>query len=98
MNIHKIGSDTDSVEDFDAIDKINDYFAVFDQFDRVMIGNSPYKMEGLLFILCTAGKMEIGINLIDYRISAGDIAIILPGQILQYKEHSADFSLSLIHI
>ena len=46
MNIHKIGSDTDSVEDFDAIDKINDYFAVFDQFDRVMIGNSPYKMEG----------------------------------------------------
>lgn len=98
MNIHKIGSDTDSVEDFDAIDKINDYFAVFDQFDRVMIGNSPYKMEGLLFILCTAGKMEIGINLIDYRISAGDIAIILPGQILQYKEHSADFSGKCIYM
>mgnify|MGYP006891874692 CR=1 FL=1 len=38
MNINKIGSDTDSVEDLDAIDKINDYFAVFDQLERVMIG------------------------------------------------------------
>ena len=52
----------------------------------------PFKMDVTAIIICTKGKTEGFINLKPYTTSGACLFTILPGQIMEYKSISEDFS------
>jgi len=52
----------------------------------------PFKMDVTAIIICTKGKTEGCINLKPYTTNGACLFTILPGQIMEYKSVSDDFS------
>lgn len=73
------------------VDYMENYFAIFNDIDDSPEARSPHKMDGLMFVGCLSGCIEIMLDLKKYTLHANDILIVLPGQIVQLESKSKDF-------
>ncbi|MDR0710775.1 MAG: helix-turn-helix domain-containing protein [Prevotellaceae bacterium] len=75
-----------------VMDSIDSDVFIFDDISKVPLFDYPTKMNVTIVALGISGTVEAGVNLKRHTISAPCLAIILPGQILQYNSASKDFS------
>lgn len=70
---------------------INDDFIVMNDIRQLGIEKDyPVKLGVLAISLCLYGELTVEINMIEHHISAGNLVITLPEDILQHKEISDD--------
>ncbi len=70
---------------------INDDFIVMNDIRQLGIEKDyPVKLGVLAICLCLYGELRVEINMIEHHISAGNLVITLPEDILQHKEVADD--------
>lgn len=70
---------------------INDDFIVMNEIRQLGIEKDyPVKLGVLAICLCLYGELRVEINMIEHHISAGNLVITLPEDILQHKEVADD--------
>ncbi len=75
-----------------AIASIDDDFMLLDRTVNLSAFDYPFKVDVTAAVICTRGTTEGTIDLKPYRTTAPCLVIILPGQILEHKYISDDFS------
>lgn len=73
------------------VDYIENYFAIFYSLGNDPQKKDPHKMEGLMFIACVGGSLEVMLDLRKYMLQKNDLLIVLPGQVIQVLAKSPDF-------
>lgn len=74
-----------------GVNCINDDFIVMNDIKQFGIEKDyPVKLGVLAISLCLYGELTVEINMIEHHISAGNLVITLPEDILQHKEISDD--------
>lgn len=72
-----------------GINCINDDFIVMNDLKQLGIEKDyPIKLDAFVISLCLYGELSIEINMIEHHISAGNLIITLPEDILQHNEVS----------
>lgn len=74
------------------IDFIGNDFAIFNDIKDMPLSLYPTRLNAACFTICLKGSCEMSINLKEYKMSEGMMAIVLPDQIVQRGERSDDFS------
>lgn len=82
----------------EATDRRLAIFDVGPENNYYFVKRKPYKFTSLGLILITAGTCEITVNLEPTLIKRDDIIVVLPGQLFEIIEHSADFAVQAIFI
>ena len=80
----------------EATDRRLAIFDVGPENNYYFVKRKPYKFTSLGLILITAGTCEITVNLEPTLIKRDDIIVVLPGQLFEIIEHSADFAVQAI--
>lgn len=76
--------------------EMNDDYRLFDfGYDRKIVSH-PRIMDRYHCVVCHSGWTHGSVNLHEFRLSKGCVAINIPGQILQHHEMSQDFTASVI--
>ena len=80
------------------IDFIGNDFAIFDDIKDMPLSLYPTRLNAACLAVCNRGWCRMNINLQDYEMKEGMLAVILPEQIVQQGERSTDFSGSFIAV
>ena len=75
-----------------AIDAIDKDFILLEENLFQSVSDYPFKMDVTSIIICSKGTLECFINLKPVRAVAPCFLVLLPGQILEHKSRSDDFS------
>lgn len=50
-----------------------------------MLTSHPVRIDGMAWMLCVSGKIDIEVNLSPYSMSANTVSVIMPGSIVEIK-------------
>ena len=78
------------------VDSIDDGIFLFDKPKIISTFQYPFRMDVTVGIICIKGTTECSINLKPYTVSGPCLITILPGQIIEYKSISDDFTGSIV--
>ena len=79
------------IENLPEIDYVAKDLAIFNTLDHFPIFEYPSRIKAAAFAVCLSGSIRISINLEEYIITQNTLVVILPEQIVQHYEQSADF-------
>ncbi|MDR1938789.1 MAG: AraC family transcriptional regulator [Tannerellaceae bacterium] len=80
------------LKDIQGIDSIDNDLILLDKPVITSAFDYPFKVDVVTAIVCISGTTQGNINLRPYTTQAPCLVILMPGQILQYKHISEDFS------
>jgi AraC-like DNA-binding protein len=89
---HLTGIDFDILRETLAMERIDDDFIMIDDISKVPFFDHPTKVNQAVVTICLKGYAEGAVDLKPCCYAANNFVIILPGQILQYRYRSDDFS------
>ena len=78
------------IENLPEIDYVDKDLAIFNTLDHFPIFEYPSRIKAAAFAVCLSGSIRISINLEEYIITQNTLVVILPEQIVQHYEQSAD--------
>lgn len=96
QNIHNV--DISQIQHLPMIDFIGNDFAIFDDIKEIPLTVYPTRLNAACLAVCRKGWCRMNLNLQEYEMKEGMLCIILPDQIVQQAERSADFSGSFIAV
>lgn len=73
------------------VEYLENYFALFDTIDDTAQKNTPYKLEGLMFVAALAGSCHFTVDLKEHILHPNELLLVLPGQMIRHVEKSPDF-------
>lgn len=74
------------------IDFIDNDFAIFNDAWDIPMDEYPNRINAAVIAVCLAGEGTVCINLQEYKLTAGNLLMTLPEQIIQSLGRSDDFS------
>lgn len=84
--------DISQIHQLPMVDSVGNDFAIFTDIQHFPLNPYPTRMNALCLALCLKGRCTIELNLQQYEMGEGMLAVILPDQIVQRQERSEDFS------
>ncbi len=71
---------------------IDNDFLINDDFSKISIPCQPFKIAGVVMLLCLKGSATVKLSIKKYTISENQFLMILPMQILEYVDRTPDFN------
>jgi len=75
-----------------SADSIGDDFILLNDISMIPLFDYPTKIDYAVSTICLKGNIEGTLNLQPVSIAENDVAIVLPGQIIQFTNISSDFA------
>lgn len=79
------------VDNLTEINRLGDDFILLENPIITSVFEHPFRIDVMTAIICLSGSMEGFINLKPHNVKSPSMSIVLPGQILEYRQISADF-------
>jgi AraC-like DNA-binding protein len=92
----RTGIDLDAAREALEGERVGEDLVMIDDIRGVPFFDHPTRVNEAVATICLKGYAEGSVDLKPCRYAANDLAIILPGQILQYTRRSDDFSALLV--